>query len=152
MRKLIYDLNRFKSPGLIKDLHLNIVPRNQKNYEKISKTMEQNSTFTPQLIYKPAFLAEFKVTIDKLVSLDFIYPNDCQEKKGNLRSSCVNFHSILKPDDKPCAVRPKSCSKYGKIEVTLSNKGQGKENSSTMSRVSRRSNIFNATINNNVRH
>ena len=76
MRRLVFDLNKFKSPGLIKDLHLNIVPRNQTNFERVSKTIEKNATFTPQLIYKSAFLAEFKVTIDKLVSLDFIYPND----------------------------------------------------------------------------
>lgn len=76
MRRLVLDLNKFKSPGLIKDLHVEIVPRNQKNFERVSKIIEKNATFTPQLIYKSAFLPEFKVIIDKLVSLDFIYPSD----------------------------------------------------------------------------
>lgn len=119
----IMSLHKGKSPSLIKSVHLEFLPKNNNFLEKIEAQISKNITFTPKLVYKPAFISELKIPINKVVSLDFIYPSgatDFQSPEAIMRSSCMNFGKgkVQKSPDfivDNTFSRPRSSSKSGKI-------------------------------------
>lgn len=119
----IMTLHKGKSPSLIKNVHLEFLPKNKNFIEKIETQISKNITFTPKVVYKPAFIAELKIPINKVISLDFIYPSgatDFQSPETIMRSSCMNFGKgkVQKVGDfviENTFSRPKSTSKSGKI-------------------------------------